>query len=212
MPPNSSFMDSMTISDGFAEQNRQAATTLYLEAFGPKLARVFGTGPRINAFVSSVLNPKFAISATDADGQLLGIAGFKTAQGALVGGTLSDLTRHYGTFSGTLRGLVVSLLEREVETGVLLMDGICVARGARGRGIGSRLLDAITAKARAMDLAEVRLDVIDSNPRARALYARKGFTADAQQHLGPLRHIFGFSSATTMRLALDRQPAIDAPV
>jgi RimJ/RimL family protein N-acetyltransferase len=47
-------------------------------------------------------------------------------------------------------------------------------------------------------LHEVRLDVIDTNPRARALYERKGFVATGEQKLGPLKPVFGFSSATTL--------------
>jgi len=78
------------------------------------------------------------------------------------------------------------------------MDGIFVAPAARGHGVGTALLDATIAEARTRGYAEVRLDVIDSNPRARALYERVGFVAKDTQQLGPLRHIFGFKSATTM--------------
>ena len=46
--------------------------------------------------------------------------------------------------------------------------------------------------------AEVRLDVIDNNPRARTLYERRGFVAGDTQYLGPLKYLFGFSAATTM--------------
>jgi len=42
-------------------------------------------------------------------------------------------------------------------------------------GVGSALLDAVAREAQARGLKEVRLDVIDSNPRAKALYTRKGF-------------------------------------
>ena len=51
---------------------------------------------------------------------------------------------------------------------------------------------------RARNHAEVRLDVIDSNPRARTLYEREGFNATDTHRLGLLRHVFGFESATTM--------------
>ena len=44
----------------------------------------------------------------------------------------------------------------------------------------------------------VRLDVIDSNWRARALYERQGFLATRTESLGLLRLLFGFSASTTM--------------
>jgi ribosomal protein S18 acetylase RimI-like enzyme len=48
----------------------------------------------------------------------------------------------------------------------------------------------------------LRLDVIDTNLRARALYERLGFRAVRSESLGPLRHLFGFQTAITMVRAL----------
>ncbi|MEU4501564.1 GNAT family N-acetyltransferase [Streptomyces sp. NPDC024089] len=44
----------------------------------------------------------------------------------------------------------------------------------------------------------IRLDVIDVNPRARALYERHGFTAARTEHTPYLRGLMGFSAVTTM--------------
>ena len=51
-------------------------------------------------------------------------------------------------------------------------------------------------------LSRVRLDVIDTNPRARALYERNGFQAIETDEFGPFEHLFGFSSATRMEKQL----------
>ena len=110
------------------EDHRQAAAKLYWQAFGAKLGKVLGPEARAVRFFSDVMRADHALSAISPTGDLLGIAGFKTENGAFVGGELSDLTRRYGKFGGVWRGLVVSVLDRQVETGVLLMDGICVAR------------------------------------------------------------------------------------
>ena len=48
--------------------------------------------------------------------------------------------------------------------------GIFVRRGARGRGIGKRLLDAVKAKH-----SSLMLSVYRKNSRAAAFYAREGF-------------------------------------
>lgn len=149
-----------------------------------------------------VLDPDFAVSATDASGRFLGVAGFKTGTGALVGGDSGDLVAVYGLFGALWRVPLLAMLERDVKQGVLLMDGIFVTEAARGRGVGTQLLDAITGEARARDLHSVRLDVIDANARARKLYERRGFVAGDTHSIGPLRHIFGFRHATTMVLDL----------
>ena len=90
-------------------------------------------------------------------------------------------------------------MERELTEGQLLMDGIFVDEAARGRGVGTLLLDAVLAQAKSTGAREVRLDVIDSNPRARALYERQGFTAYGEVDTWPLHKIFGFRKAVQMR-------------
>lgn len=188
----------MRIARGFAETERAAIAALYWEAFGQKLGRTLGPGRKALPFVAAVLNPSHAICARDADGTLLGVAGFKTVDGALVGGDFADLSRHYGLFGALWRILLLGLLERDSEDRRFLMDGIFVAPAARGRGVGSRLLEAIAQEAAERGYAEVRLDVVEGNDRARALYERRGFHAVGTQRLGPLAWVFRFRSATTM--------------
>lgn len=188
----------IVIEPGFSETERGTIAALYWQAFGQKLGRVLGSAERAYAFFAPILNSDFAISARTSDGALLGLAGFKTAQGAMVNGSLGDLCQGYGWFGGAWRALILSVLERKLEPATLLMDGIFVADNARGQGVGTALLRAIKDHARAQGMERVRLDVIDTNPRARQLYVREGFEAAQTEYLGPLRHIFGFSSSTTM--------------
>lgn len=197
-------MSAPIIRLGLPDDHRKAAALLYWEAFGPKLGKLLGPTPRAVAFITDVIDPTHCISALSSDGKsLLGVAGFKTKKGGFVGGGLSDLIRHYGLFGTAWRVGFLAMLERNTAAGVLLMDGICVHNDARGQGVGTLLLGAITDRARADGLHSVRLDVIDSNPRARALYERLGFAAGEVHRLGPLRHIFGFQSATEMRKDID---------
>ena len=52
---------------------------------------------------------------------------------------------------------------------------LAVAPGARGQGVGAALLDAALAEGRRRRMTAVYLEVRDSNARARALYAARGF-------------------------------------
>jgi len=190
------------IAAGFPEPARPAAARLFWQAFAGKLGTVMAPEDRALRFLERVIRPDHALSVQSDDGQLLGLAGFKTDKGAMVGGRLSDMTAVYGVFSGTWRGLLLDLLERKTEPDCLLMDGIFVAEEARGRGIGSALLEAICGEARSRNLSRVRLDVIDTNPRARALYERAGFKAVSEEKTGILEPLFGFASATRMERTL----------
>ncbi|WP_458791508.1 GNAT family N-acetyltransferase [Yoonia sp. MH D7] len=188
----------MILTNGIAPEDRAKVAALYWEAFGTKLGRVMRPEWKARAFIEQVLDTDHAICAHDTHGTLLGVAGFKTYEGALVDGTLRELAQHYGWVGATWRIALLSLLERDTENKRFLMDGIFVDEAARGKGVGSALLRAIIAEGRRRGYAEVRLDVIDTNPRARALYERMGFVAKDTHSLGPLRHLFGFSAATTM--------------
>lgn len=190
------------IIPGIPSDQYDRAAALYWAAFGAKLGRIMRPEARALAFFQRALDPGFAISAVRGDGRLMGLAGFKTAQGAMTGGGFRDLVAAYGWAGAAWRALALSPLERPVAAGTLLMDGICVAPDARGQGLGTRLLHAIKSEAAARGLDRVRLDVIDSNPRARALYEREGFVAQRTEDIGPLRHIFGFRSATQMLCTL----------
>ncbi|MEJ6396839.1 GNAT family N-acetyltransferase [Yoonia sp. 208BN28-4] len=188
----------MKIIAGIPEAHRARAVDLYWLAFGPKLRVPLGPQQKATAFVTRVLDPTHGICAIDDAGRLMGVVGFKTYRGALVGGGFADLRAIYGVFGATWRAALLSLLERDTENVRFLMDGIFVAPEARGRGVGTALLHAIYDEARKRGFHHIRLDVISTNPRARALYEREGFVATHTARLGMLRHVFGFDAATTM--------------
>lgn len=187
----------MKITTGIPTQDVPRAAALYWQAFGGKLHRMMGPDDKALALIERVMSPDHALAARDGD-DLLGVVGFKTCDGALVDGDIADFQAIYGPVSGTVRALVLSLLDRDVDNTNFLLDGICVAAEARGRGVGTALLTALEGEAIRRGYASMRLDVIDSNPRARALYERLGFRATRTIRTGPLRLIFGFSSSTTM--------------
>lgn len=184
-------------------QFRHTAAQIYLEAFEQKISWILGGREKAIAYITKVMDPNFAICAVLQKGdtqQLMGIAGFKTINGSLVGGGFTGLVINYGFFSAMFRTLFFLLLEREVEPDVLLMDGIAVDKNPRSKGAGSKLLNAVTDFAISKDYKRVRLDVIDKNPRAQALYEQKGFEAIEVEETGPFKHLLGFSSSTRMEL------------
>lgn len=195
-------MSDFCITKGFADDERNTVATLYWEAFGAKLSIGLGPDAKALEFLTRVCDPEFALCARSEDGGLLGVAGFKTSEGALIGGGMRDLYAIYGTFGSVWRAALLSLVERKLEPQSFLMDGIFVTKEARGLGLGTALLQAIKEEAAARNCNEVRLDVINTNPRARALYERSGFVAGQVQSLGPLKYFFGFSTATEMRFTL----------
>lgn len=191
------------VQRGLPPALRAGAAQLYWQAFGGKLGRVLGPRAKALAFLERAIREDQVIVALDLSGNLLGIAGFKTPEGSFAGGGVADMRAIYGRIGAAWRGGLLRLLAQEIDNTRFLLDGICVTPAARGQGLGAALLQAICDEAGSRGYRAVRLDVVDGNWRARALYARLGFVAEKTEKLGLLRFVFGFASSTTMVRALD---------
>jgi ribosomal protein S18 acetylase RimI-like enzyme len=188
----------VTIFSGLHDHLRADAARLYWDAFGSKLSRVLGPDSKAIAFFQRVIRTDHCLAALDESGDLIGVAGFKTASGSFAGGGWGDLIAIYGHVGGRWRGCILWALNRETDNDRFLVDGLCVDRDWRSNGIGSLLLAALYEEAARRGYHSIRLDVVDANWRARALYERQGFVATRTESLGLLRLAFGFESSTTM--------------
>ncbi|MES2334651.1 MAG: GNAT family N-acetyltransferase [Pseudomonadota bacterium] len=188
----------VTVFRGLHSELRPQAARLYWEAFGGKLGRVLGPDDRALRFFQRVIRGDLCFAAVDDGGNLIGIAGYKTPAGSFAGGSWDDLTEVYGRLGGRWRGSLLWMLGSEVDNDRFLIDGICVAKAHRGKGVGSLLMGALYREAAELGYASIRLDVIRDNFRARALYERQGFRAVRTEELGVLRFLFGFASSTVM--------------
>ncbi len=188
------------IEAGLRDDHRDEAARLYWQAFGEKLGKLLGPRERAEAFFAETANPEGVLTAIDTsvdEGSLLGLAAFSYGEHGFSRAGIGDVFRHYG--AGSLwRVPVLAVLERKAPEDTLQMDGICVGEKARGRGVGTALLQAMADKARALGKTKVTLDVIDRNHRAKALYERVGFVGVAEEETGPLEGLLGFRTATRM--------------
>jgi ribosomal protein S18 acetylase RimI-like enzyme len=182
---------------GLPEDQRATAARLYWQAFGGKLGRVMGPDARALPYLERIIQSDHAIAALR-NGALVGMIGFKTPQGSFADGSLADMRAVYGAGGVAWRMPLLWALSHEVDNERFLIDGIAVDRAHRGHGVGTALIDAACELGRSKGYAAIRLDVIDTNWRAKALYARLGFAVDKISSIGPLRHVFGFASAITM--------------
>lgn len=188
----------MRVRRGIPPGSEAHVAALYWEAFGRKLGAGLNPPDKGRAFIAAHLHHDRGIVAL-ADGKVAAVAGFQLGGRGLTGGTAGDVLRAYGRLRGLPRLAALALFERDAAPGELVMDGIAVAAEQRGKGIGSLLLREIAAVAAEHSCERVRLDVIDVNPRARALYERHGFVAVHTERTPYLRHLMGFGAVTTMR-------------
>ncbi|MGV6816411.1 MAG: GNAT family N-acetyltransferase [Thiotrichales bacterium] len=194
--------ESIEYVTGIPEHFRDAAVTLYDDAFASKLGLAVKNTEHRRSLFRAGFALEFGIAAIAGD-QLVGIAGFQTAEGSLTGGiSYADLVKHLGWFKGSRAALLFLLYERRPEPGELLMDGIAVHSDVRGQGVGSSLLAEIRRYARRYDYERIRLDVVDTNPRAKKLYERIGFRVTKTEQFPWLGRFLGFKKVSTMGLAV----------
>lgn len=179
------------------EGTEERVAELYWDAFGRKLGPALNPPGTARGFIAAHLHHDRGIAAL-VDGEVVGVAGYQLGGRALTRGGTRDVLATYGSFRGLPRLLLLALLSRTPAAHELVMDGIAVSPECRGRGIGSLLLTEVAAVAADHGCRRIRLDVIDVNPRARALYERHGFTAARTEHTPYLRGLMGFSAVTTM--------------
>lgn len=199
------------IRRGVPSGAEERVASLYWEAFGRKLGAALGPAEDGRAFIARHLHHDRAAVALAPGGRVVGVAGYRLGGRGLVGGGVRDVLSRYGLVRGLPRLAVLALLERTPEPGELVMDGIAVDPAHRGAGIGGLLLTEIAAIAAAHGCSRIRLDVIDVNPRARALYERHGFAAVRTERTPYLRGLMGFGAVTTMHRAVPDHPGGGSP-
>lgn len=189
------------ISRGFTSTERSEVGVLYWEAFGSKLIAAFPDEETGSGLVTAGLHPEHVLVAR-AGSEVAGVCGFNEDGVGAVDMTWALLRTRLSPIRSLWAAIVLSILARGDQPGVLVLDGICVRRECRGLGIGSRLLSAAAVVAGERGDAHVQLSVISTNPRAEALYLRSGFEITNDAALGPLRHLFGFDRYATLRRTL----------
>lgn len=181
-------------------QQKQAAT-IYYEAFKHKLTPILGTDrERVLDILTTSLQPDYAFTAIR-EGQVIGLLGFHHDGSQLVDISFNTLVKRFGIFGASWRALLGLVLSRNPRAGELLMDGIAVYAEGRGQGVGTRLFTALFDFAHTAGYNSIRLDVINTNPRARQLYERLGFV-EVKVDSVPFLRSMGFTAVTTMSLNL----------
>lgn len=189
-------MSNVSIVRGFPASQQQQAAKIYYAAFEHKLSPILGDSTSAIDILKTCMFSDNAFIAVK-DGAVLGLVGFEHAGHKLVNITALDLIRTHGLLSGLWRTALGWFLSRTPHAGELLLDGIAVHPDARGCGIGTRLLETIFDFAREHNYARIRLEVVDTNPRACQLYERIGFRP-MKTSSAPFMRAWGFTAVTTM--------------
>lgn len=185
--------------DSLPDEYLKQAAELYFSSLHEKLVPILGNDERATRVVAdSIVSQKGTVAICD--NNLVGIIGFQTKDGGFLNPSLKSMIRAYGLFNGLLRLAGLAVLHHPTNADEIYIDGIAVHPGIRGNGIGTHLLGLLESTASKKGIKRISLDVIDTNPKAQALYERLGFVAMKTQSIRPLNLLikFPFRSVTFM--------------
>ena len=189
--------DQAEIRFGLPEHCRRQAAEICYQAFRQKFEPIMSSQQHGIAILEKAFDPELAIVALRQD-RLAGVAGLQYDGRQFVDVRASAFTKEFGWLSGLLRCTLFAFFVQHQRKGELLIESIAVDSSMRGKGIGTRLLQAVFDFARANGFGSVRLEVVDTNPGARRLYERLGFVPAKTQKYPILHGVMGFSATTTM--------------
>ena len=192
--------ENWNISVGLPPESTVKIAKLYFDIFSRKLSAVLGRRVAV-ALIADHIRADRVIVARDG-GEILGIAGLNYDGTGFFDPDRDGFLKHCGPLVGRIRAGLWESVQTHPRPHQLLLDGLGVPADLRGRGIGTALLKAVDRRARELDKTEVILEVVDTNPRARALYERFGY----RTVLTTRRWMFRFAGFSAAHLMLRRLP------
>ncbi len=179
------------------EEFRREVAEIVYEAFQRKLALIIGSPEQGVAILEKGIDPALAIVAVS-QGRPVGVAGLQYDGRNFITPRRSEFVRQFGGVSGTARFVLFMLFVQAYYQKDMYIDILAVSPAMRGKGVGTRLLEAVFQTAREKGFKSVSLEVVDTNPGARRLYERMGFVARRTYPYPYLRGIAGFSASIKM--------------
>ncbi len=196
-------MTELVLQAGFTEAERVQVARLFWTGFAPKLLPAFGSdAERGCADLARLMRPE-RVTCARVDGALAGIC-VTPGVLALDRASLRRAVRPLRA-ARILAGL--ALLDQPPPPNTLMIEAICVDPARRGLGIGTGLLRNAFETAQRQRRRAVRLIVVDSNPRAAALYRREGFVPVGGGSVRPFGRWYGFERWTAMERPVPGPPS-----
>jgi len=194
---------------GIPEERREATVEVFWAGFRGKMHRVMGDDDRAKQFFGAALTDEGTVIAVDRrSGDVLGLMASTDRQHKAMADEWECGKAAYGALQAFWRLSLLSVLQHKTRSGELYIEFLAVAPEARGRGVGGVLLEYARQLAGVRGLDRVTLDVVDSNPRAKALYERSGFTTYSMCRMVPgSQWLYGFKSYDMMVRRLDPDEA-----
>jgi GNAT superfamily N-acetyltransferase len=180
--------------------------TIYYQAFAPKLKHLElfpQSATQAVTILSESLNLHQGLCVIN-EGEILAVAGLDYGGQRFVTFRWTSLLKTFGWLGALWRYLWIQVLRQfqRPANKTLRIEAIAVSEAARGKGIGTLLMEKIFDRARTLGYQIVTLEVVNTNTAAHKLYERLGFRTIHTRWYGPITAHAGFTGAHYMHKQL----------
>ncbi len=186
-----------SIQRGLPSELAGSASELFLSALSEKFAPVLGNDSKATELFKASIVVSSCFSALE-DNRLLGVLAVQTEDQNFLNPSFGDLSIHYGFWGAVVKGVALHLLQHKPKSEELHVEGIAVVDSARGKGVGTKLLEELMRFAQTRNFKKITLEVIDTNHRALQLYERLGFAIQKHSKIWPANKIIGWTFNETI--------------
>ena len=186
------------IQFGVPKNQRRKIAKIYYEAFKDKLGRIFSNKQKAETLISRSLRDDRILVACK-DGVAVGFAGLQYQGKKFVDPSLTQVARIYGL--ETIRGMLFFFFSmfNKPKPNQLYLEMLAVSEDQRNKGIGTKLIQSTINHARSKKIPQIKLEVVDTNPKAKKLYERIGFEKAKDHKIPyPFNTLIGFRIITEM--------------
>ena len=187
---------------GVPEALHLIVATLIYDSFETKFRYTLCPRKKGISFIADSIQGEYGLVAIQ-ESKVVGIGGARTDQGELLQIRFSTWIRTYHIQA--IRSFFIGFPfwhERHIS-GTLTLTSLSVKEEARGQGIGTKIIKEFIHYGSANGFHTLNLEVVNSNPRAKALYDRLGFTTQKYTSIPrPWSFFLGFTGVYEMVYSL----------
>jgi len=173
------------------------AVCIFYEAFEQKIRAFIKSKEKALSIYEKSLIPDKIFPAV-LDNKIVGFAGLQHNGRSFIEVKYATLRLYYNPFKSAFIYQIFKLMTPKIKKDTVRIDSIAVLKPYRSMGIGTMLINEVFDFARKNGLKKVRLEVVDTNPKAKALYERMGFVQEKKVNYYFFARTAGFSSEYIM--------------
>jgi len=181
----------MNITRGLSKNYNSITAELFLNALGEKFTPILGDQIKAKELLELSINPQNCFSAIG-ETEMLGLLAFQIKNTNFLSFTLKNIFSVYGLMNGIVKAIGLSMLIHKSDSDEIYLEAIAVNESARGKGVGTQLINALFLFAKENNFKSITLQVIDTNPKAKELYKRLGFCVVKKSRIWPVSTIIRF--------------------